>query len=628
MSFSLYIKSEETYFVNVVKIDLFRFLRGKLMKIKNHLLVIGAAALLAAPFALALKPAQPLKTHAATDRIMQIEYEPSRTTSTSIYNYIGCLSFGFKFTYEGNQVDAFPNMGSGGDYIEGHPNINTDEAGNPIHINDGIFLNGKSLSYWASYDVNNNLGIVYPDSTGVHQFPMDLASSGLFIHSPVCCYLKTYRIEFRVNLAIFAMDDITVTFDKDLFYGYNSGYNYKLAETTTFYSSINTDCAPDADPAAKLTFNTSRNDFIAKYQITKIHTSSERTNDGGYPYHYYQLYTNIKIDSSRFTCAVPSDHDRYIYGNIMLNGKPLTYYNAHARANAWDFTDLANRVQNPKYETGHATGSVNPKYDLACRCDLALNQGIYIIAVWISNQCLSDFGIAQPEFALRDGSSWLSLDDNDNSIIARHSPSAFNNYIVAAVESLENYVDLTLYSEQDIAAISDIIYEATANIAIAKTFDEIDALVAAAKAEIDQFSPESEYIEEAKTFVAGFKSAMATACSSANKQSAVEAAWSAQAIIYVSLSEGAKNVTDVGTESSVEEIVEFAERYIAIKQQHGNWTLADFLGWNVQPNPSFHEISVNNTANRGTTILVVSIIASVSAAALIVLVVLRKRRAK
>ena len=614
--------------MNVAKIDLFQFLRGKLMKIKNHLLVIGAATLLAAPFALALKPAQPLKTHAATDRIMQIEYEPSRTTKDSIYSYIGCLSFGFKFTYEGNQVDAFPNMGSGGDYIEGHPNVNTDEAGNPIHINDGIFLNGKSLSYWASYDVNNNLGIAYPDSTGVHQFPMDLASSGLFIHSPVCCYLKTYRIEFRVNLAIFAMDDITVTFDKDLFYGYNSGYYYKLAETTTFYSSINTECNANANPAEKFTFNNSRNDLIAKYQITKVRTSSERINDGGYPYHYYQLYTNIRIDSSRFTCAVPTDHDRYIYGNIILNGKPLTYYNAHARANGWDFTDLSTPTQNPKYETGHATGSVSTRYDLACRVDLALDTGYYIIAVWISNQCLSDFGIAQPEFALRDGSSWLSLDDNDNSIIARHSPSMFNSYIVNAVESLENYVDLTLYSEGDIAEISDIIYEATANIANARTFAEIDALVLEAESLIDEYKPLSYYIEEAKTFVVGFKTAMATACSSANKQTDVEAAWSAQAVIYVSLSNGAKAVINEGRDSDVAEIAEFAERYIAIKQQHGNWTLADFLEWNVQPNPSFHENVIENTNNNKTTIIVISVIVVASAAALIGLVVLKKRRAK
>ena len=598
------------------------------MKVKNHLFVIGVACLLAAPFALSLKPSEPLKTSAATDRIMQIEYEPSRISSDDIYNYIGSLSFGFKFTIDGNRVDPFPNMGSNGDYIEGHPNVNTDESGNPIHINDGIFLNGKSLSYWASFDPNNTLGIFYQDSSGsklgVHQFPMSLST----IHSPVSCLLKTYRIEFRVNLAIFAMDDITVTFDKNLFYGYNGGYNYKLAETTTFYSSINTVCSPGGTPSEKLTFKTARNDVIAKYQITKARTSSEKTNNSGYPYHYYQLTTNIKIDKVNLTKVVPTDHDRYMYGNILLNGKPLTYYNAHARANLWDFTDLTNSVQNPKYETGHATGSINKKYDLACRMDMALDVENYTIAVWISNQCLEDFGISTPEFTLRDGGSWLTLDEEGNSIIGRHSPSAFNNYIVAAVESLENYVDLTLYSEQDIAAISDIIYEATANIAIAKTFAEIDALVAAAKAEIDQFSPESTYIEEAKTFVAGFKTAMATACSSANKQSAVESAWSAQAVIYVSLSEGAKNVIAVGTESLVAEIVEFAERYIAIKQQHGNWTLADFLGWNIQPNPSYYDLTFSSISRQGTTIIVISIIASISAITLIGLVVFRKRREK
>ena len=597
------------------------------MKIKNHLLVIGAAALLAAPFALALKPAQPLKTHAATVRNFDIVYDASKTTKDDIYNYIGSMSFGFTFQYQGERAYMFPTVGGDGQYINDHPNIITDSSSNPIPVCDGIILNGKTLSYWINYDLSNEKETAFPGSSGTHQFPLDVSSGG-YKFSSVAVLLKQYRIEVRVNLALFQMDDIRITFDKDYFWGYNDGYDYKLAQDVTYYSSINPDCPADDKPNNKITFVQQKDEVIAKFKIDKINDSGEKINDSGYPYHYYQLYTNILKDSSRFNCPVPTDHDRYMYGSILLNGKPLTYYNAYARAHSWDFLDLANSIQNPKYETKHATGSVNTRYDLACRIDLALDKDIYLIAVWISDQCLSDFGIAQPEFALRDGSSWFSLNEQGNSVIARHSPSAFNGYIVDAVESLENYVDLTLYSEQDIAAISDIIYEATANIANARTFEEIDALVAAAKAEIDQFSPESEYVEEAKAFVGGFKTAMATACSSANKQSAVESAWSAQAVIYVSLSEGAKNVIDVGEESTVPEIAEFAERYIAIKKQHGNWTLADFLGWNIQPNPSFHEISVNNTMNKGTTILVVSIIASVSAAALIVLVVLRKRRAK
>lgn len=602
------------------------------MKIKKQLIVLGAAVLFSAPFALMLKPSQPLKTHAATTRNFDIVYDSSKTSSTDIYDYIGSLTFGFTFKYDDNNANVFGSLSSGS-YLEDHPNVVTDGNGNPIPVNDGILLNGKSLTYWASYDLYNDLGYVYPSATGstagVHQFPLDAGSSGSYCHSPVAVYMKMYRVEIKVNLAVFQMDDIEVTFKKDKFWGYGSdGFDYKLANDVTFYSSINTTCKPGGAPADKITFVQERNDYFAKYQIINARTSSEKTNSSGYKYHYYQLFTNIKIDKVNVTKAVPTDHDRYMYGNILLNGKPLTYYNAHARANAWDFTDLANNVQNPKYETGHATGSVDKKYDLACRMDMALDVDNYTIAVWISNQCLEDFGITQPEFTLRDGSSWLSVDNDNNPIIVRHSPSYFNNYIVNAVQELENYVDLTLYSEQDIAAISDIIYEATANIVVARNFDEIDALVAQAKAEIDQFSPESVYVDEAKTFVAGFKTAMATACSSTNKQSAVETAWSNQAVIYVSLSEGAKNVIDVGTESSIPEIVEFANRYIAIKQQHINWTLADFLNWNVQPNPSFNSLTFNSHTNKGTTIIVISVIGAISAASLIALVILRKRRAK
>ena len=596
------------------------------MKIKKHLLIIGAATLLAAPFALALKPSQPLKTHAATERNFEIVYDATKTTKEDIYAYIGSLTFGFTFQYQGANANVFPTVGNG-QYLNDHANIVTDGSGNPIAITDGIILNGKALSYWINYDVNNTKETAFPGSSGTHQYPLDVNSGG-YKFSSVAVYLKQYRMEVRVNLALFQMDDIQITFDKNYFWGYSNGFDYKLANDVTFYSSINPNCNPDAKPHEKLTFVEQRDELIGKYKIDRIHTSSEKTNNGGYPYHYYQLYTNITKDSSKFNCAVPTDHDRYLYGNILLNGKPLTYYNAYARAHSWDFLDLTTPTQNPTYETGHATGSVNTRYDLACRIDLALDKDYYLIAVWISNQCLEDFGIAQPEFELRDGSSWLSLDEDGNSVIVRHSPSMFNNYIVNAVQSLENYVDLTLYSEGDIAEISDIIYEATANIANARTLAEIDALVLEAESLIDEYKPLSYYIDEAKTFVSGFKSALAIACSSANKQTDVESAWSAQAIIYVSLSNGAKAVINAGRNSDVEEIVEFANRYIAIKQQHSNWTLADFLEWNVQPNPSFHENVIENTNNNKTTIIVISVIVVASMTALIGLVVLKKRRAK
>lgn len=597
------------------------------MKIKKHLLIIGAATLLAAPFALALKPSQPLKTHAATVHNFDIVYEQSRTTKDDIYNYIGSFTFGFAFQYQGSNVNMFPTVGDGGQYLNDHANIVTDGSGNPIAITEGIILNGKALSYWINYDVSNTKETAFPGSSGTHQFPLDVNSGG-YKFSSAAVWLKKYRMEVRVNLALFQMDDIKITFDKNYFWSYADGYDYKLVDDVTFYSTIDPNHDPNCKPNEMLTFVEQKDELIGKYGINHVSVSPEQTNNDGYKYHYYQLHTNIKKDGSMFVNPVPTDHDRYMYGSILLNGKPLTYYNAYARAHSWDFLDLTTPTQNPKYETGHASGSVNTRYDLACRIDLALDKNYYLIAVYISNQCLEDFGIVTPTFELRDGSTWLSLDENGNSIVTRHSPSAFNNYIASAIESLETYVDLTLYSEEDIANISMIIYEAQANIVNAQTFGAIDELVAEAKVEIDQYHPQSENIQDAIAFVAGFKTAMATACSASNKQQEVESAWSIQATTYAALIEGVKVIILEGNESSIPEIVEFAERYLAIKGQHPDWTLANFLDWEIPPISTYNVSTYENRVNPNTTLTIIIIIGVVSAVSLISLVILRRRKNK
>ena len=139
------------------------------------------------------------------------------------------------------------------------------------------------------------------------------------------------------------------------------------------------------------------------------------------------------------------------------------------------------------------------------------------------------------------------------------------------------------------------------------------------------FGDVPEYVEEAVEFANGFKSAMQTACSAAEKKDAVESAWALQAAAFEALSEQAQN--EIKNQLSiVDEIIEFTERYIAIKQQHSSWNLANFLDWDIPINPAFAHGSLYVDVDHSTTIIVVISIAVASAIALSALLILKKKR--
>ena len=142
------------------------------------------------------------------------------------------------------------------------------------------------------------------------------------------------------------------------------------------------------------------------------------------------------------------------------------------------------------------------------------------------------------------------------------------------------------------------------------------------------FGDVPEYIEEAVDFANGFKSAMATACSAEGKQAAVEAAWALQATAYSGLTQDAKDALYLGGYSLVEEIQEFAERYVAIYQQHGgHWDLDDFLEWHIEPNIRFDTTFGDIVGGSNTMIIVISI-AAASVLAFGVALYLKKRKQK
>lgn len=132
-------------------------------------------------------------------------------------------------------------------------------------------------------------------------------------------------------------------------------------------------------------------------------------------------------------------------------------------------------------------------------------------------------------------------------------------------------------------------------------------------------------VDKAVEFANGFKSAMAGACSAEGKKDAVEAAWAAQATAYAALAEEAQNELKKGSSSAAEEVREFAERYVAIKQQHSTWTLANFLSWDIPASSRFAGLDEFNTTDSNAMIIVIAI-AAVSALAFTTLLVFKKRK--
>lgn len=138
------------------------------------------------------------------------------------------------------------------------------------------------------------------------------------------------------------------------------------------------------------------------------------------------------------------------------------------------------------------------------------------------------------------------------------------------------------------------------------------------------FGAEDEWVAKAKEFVAGFKTAMQTACNAANKQTTVESAWANQATAYAALTDAAKNTVKEGSTSSVAEIRDFAERYIGIKKQHSTWNLENFLSWEI-PTSNYNIFGMQMNDSGITIAAVIAIVSVISAAGLFFIIKRRRQ---
>lgn len=142
------------------------------------------------------------------------------------------------------------------------------------------------------------------------------------------------------------------------------------------------------------------------------------------------------------------------------------------------------------------------------------------------------------------------------------------------------------------------------------------------------FGDVPEYVQDAVDYVNHFKSVMSTVCGdSPNKKNNVEAAWSNLAGDFRALSPQAQAEVKLGGYSLVEEIQEFGERYIAIKQQHPDWTLENFLEWKIPASSRFPGVENAFSSDNNMMIIIIAI-AATSAIALTSLLVLKKKKHK
>lgn len=320
-------------------------------------------------------------------------------------------------------------------YINDHYGEFLDVDSNVIPLRQGIVINGKTLGEWIDYVPEI---ISYPRNDGVTCFPVNASKK----FNPIAVEVGDTVLSFKFSLEEIPLDSVVVTFKAGLFYGYYNNTTFTLDKDITYYANVTTSNAP-----TRIVFSKTPN-WVGTYQgIREVADWGEHTASQGGKYHRWLMITNIARDTNNVKMACPVDNYRYMYDNVLMNGKPITYYNAWARGNSKDFTNLADpSTQNPDYEVGHPTASANTQYDLAIRIEVITDQANYFLCFSVPNQLLSDLSIVgNPTFTLRDGSAWLSIVDGQSKVVRYDAQTNANFATVTAFAN--NSLHMTDYNE-------------------------------------------------------------------------------------------------------------------------------------------------------------------------------------
>lgn len=316
-------------------------------------------------------------------------------------------------------------------YFNDHAGVNAfkDAGGNFIDILNGIIINGQTFGYWKAFDASDT---VFPRNDGVTAFPMNVG--GVF--SPISIEVTATTLEFKTVVEYIPMDGMTITFKAGVFAGYCNGVTYILNNDLTFYSVISTSGAP-----TRVILTKDKVWEETRLGVKSVDDWGEETASHGGKFHRFAMWTNIPRDTAKMVNDCPADNYRYVYDNILLNGRTISHYQAWARGNSKDFTNLSDpTTQNPAYELGHPTGNTHVNYDLAIRVTIVTDQPNYVFFLDVPNQLVTDLSLTDLSFALRDGSDWFSL-KGDTPIMARYDASGN----AEDVSALETFLDTKLH---------------------------------------------------------------------------------------------------------------------------------------------------------------------------------------
>ena len=365
-----------------------------------------------------------------------------------------------------------------------------DENSQNIDIGNGLIINGQTFNYWREFAPSP---LSYPRNSGVTSFPLYAENQ----YNPVAVQVYANKLEFKMNLDYMPMDSIVITFKAGLFKGYNAntGTKYTLSEDLTFYSTLNE--TPTSSNPGKVTFVKARNEVFINGKVS-VEDKGESTNSQGGKYHQYNVSSNIPRDKDYVPNTFPATHFRYVYDNYLLNDMSFTKINSWARGNSKDFTDLNDiSTITAEYETIKPGGEISVNECLALTIQYSGSQPNYVAYVFVPNQLVTDLSLGSLSFSLRDGSAWYTKDENGNAIIGRINNTYFANLIASKKQELQNYVDLSLYNDEQQADILSIIDDASSQLENALTEIGINNVVAQAKADIDLVQNAEELLEQA-----------------------------------------------------------------------------------------------------------------------------------
>ena len=318
------------------------------------------------------------------------------------WSYIGDDFVNFTFGYDIFTAKA---------YLNDHMADFVDADNHQIDLRNGIVINGKTLGYWIDYDASSSL---YSRSEGVHSFPTNVG----YAFNPVAIEYLANTLAFKLNIEYFPILDTTITFKAGIFRGYNEGVTYELSEDVTFKSTFPS--TSTAEYYARTFVRVENlNEVATAFQITGVDIWDDRYNASGASFKWLYVQTNVKRNRAITTEAWWADHYRYMFDDIMFDGKPMIHYLCWARGNYKDFD--ADWAQNPLYEIEHPTGSTNRNYDTAIMPSLITDQAYYQFFIRIPYQFFYDYGMEFPTISIREGACWQSLDADDNPIIARNT---------------------------------------------------------------------------------------------------------------------------------------------------------------------------------------------------------------